>query len=54
MSLIGSLIERLKRWIARYKVALEYADVKNRQRPTPQLKWNGEMIGDFRRQSSDA
>jgi hypothetical protein len=54
MSLIGSLIEHLQRWIARYKVALEYADDKGLRRPTSEIEWNGEMIGDLRRRSSDA
>jgi hypothetical protein len=35
MRLIGSLIEHLQRWIARYKVALDYAEGKDRRRPTP-------------------
>ena len=54
MRLIGSLIEQLKHWIARYKVALDYADAKDRRRPTIEIEWNGEMIGDLRRRSSDA
>ena len=54
MRLIGSLIEQLKHWIARYKVALDYADAKERRRPTSEIEWNGEMIGDLRRRSSDA
>jgi len=54
MKLIGSLIERLQRWIARYKAALDYADARDRRLPAPEIEWNGEMVGDFRRRSSDA
>ena len=39
--------------IARYKAALDYAEIRERRRPTPELEWNGEMIGDLRRRSSD-
>ena len=34
MRRIESLIEQLKRWISRYKVALNYAEGKDRRRPT--------------------
>ena len=51
---IGSLLERLQRWIARYKVALDYADARDQRRPAPEIEWNGEMIGELRRRSSDA
>ena len=44
MRLIGSLIEHLQRWIARYKVALDYADARDGRRPKPEIEWNGEMI----------
>jgi hypothetical protein len=54
MKLIGSLIEHLQRWIARYGAALDYAEIRERRRPTPEIEWNGEMIGDLRRRSSDA
>jgi hypothetical protein len=54
MGLVGSLIERLQRWIARYRVALNYADAKDRRRLTPEIEWNGEVIGELRRRSSDA
>jgi hypothetical protein len=54
MRLIGSLIERFNRWLARYKAALDYADARDRRRPTPEIEWNGAMIGDLRRRSSDA
>jgi hypothetical protein len=54
MRLIGSLIERLQRWSARYKAALDYADAKNHRPPTPEIERNGAMIGDLRRRSSDA
>ena len=53
MRLIRSLIEHLQRWIARYRVALNYADAKDRHRLTPEIKLNGEMIGELRRQSAD-
>jgi hypothetical protein len=51
MKLIGSLIERLSRWVARYKAPLDYADARERRQPTPEIEWNGEMIGDLRRRS---
>ena len=54
MRLIGRLIEHLQRRIARYKVALDFADARDRRRSTIEIEWNGEMIGDLRRQSPDA
>jgi len=54
VKLIGSLIESLQRRIARYKVVLDYADDSERRRPTPEIEWNGAMIGDLRRRSLDA
>ena len=54
MRLIESLVLYLQRWIARYRVALDYADARDRRRPTSEIEWNGEMIGDLRRRSSDA
>jgi hypothetical protein len=33
---------------------LDYAEIRERRRPTPEIEWNGEMIGDLRRRSSDA
>jgi hypothetical protein len=54
MRLIGSLIEHLQRWIARYKAALDYADSFDRHQSRPEIEWNGEMVGDLRRRSSDA
>ena len=53
MKLIGNLIERLNRWIAMYKMALGY-EARERRRPSAEIKWNGQMIGDLRRRSSDA
>jgi hypothetical protein len=54
MRLVRSLIEHLRRWIARYKAALDYADARERRQPTREIEWNGEMIGDLRRRSFDA
>jgi hypothetical protein len=54
MRLIGSLIDRLQRWIARYKVTLDYAHARARREPPHEIEWNGAMIGDLRRRSSDA
>jgi hypothetical protein len=48
MKLIGNLVEHLQRWIARYKAALDYAEPRERRRPTPEIEWNGEMFGDLR------
>ena len=51
---IGKLFERLQRWIARYRAELEYAEARDRRRPTlAEMEWNGAMIGDLRRRSSD-
>jgi hypothetical protein len=50
MRLIGRLIEHLQRRIARYKVALDSADARDRRRSTIEIEWNREMIGDLRRQ----
>ena len=47
MRRLGSLIEQLKRWISRYRLALNYVDASDRRR-------NGKMIGELRRRSSDA
>ena len=52
MRFIRSLGEYLHRWIVRYKAALDYVDAGDR-RPTEEIEWNGEMIGDLRRRSSD-
>jgi len=54
MRLIESLMEQLRRWTARYKVVLDYADTRERRSPTPEIEWNGAMIGDMRRRSLDA
>jgi hypothetical protein len=54
MRLVRSLIERLQRWIARYRTALDYADTRNRRQPPSEIEWNGQMIGDLRRRSFDA
>jgi hypothetical protein len=55
MRLIGSFIERLRRWLARYKTELAQAEPSNQQRPLlAEIEWNGAMIGDLRRRSLDA
>ena len=54
MRLIESLIDRLQRWIARYRVALNYDGARDRRRPAPEIEWNGAMISDVRRRSFDA
>jgi hypothetical protein len=54
MEVIGSLIEHLQRWFARYKTELAYADARERRKPTTEIEWNGAMVGDLRRRSSDA
>jgi hypothetical protein len=53
MGLIGNLTNRLNRWIAMYKMALNY-DARERRQPSAEIEWNGQMIGDLRRRSSDA
>ncbi len=52
MRLIGRLIEHLQRRIARYKVALDSADARDRRRSTIEIEWNREMIGDLRREGT--
>ena len=47
MRRLGSLIEQLKRWISRYRLALNYTDARDRRR-------SGKVIGELRRRSSDA
>jgi hypothetical protein len=54
MRRIESLIEQLQRWISQYKVALNYSDTRDRRQPTREIEWNGKMIGELRRRSSDA
>jgi hypothetical protein len=55
MRLIGSLIEHLQRWFARYRIELAQAEASNEQRPSlAEIEWNGAMIGDLRRRSLDA
>jgi hypothetical protein len=54
MRLIQNLVDRLQRLIMRYKVTLDYADARARRGPTHEIEWNGAMIGDLRRRSSDA
>jgi hypothetical protein len=55
MRLIGSLIEHLQRWFARYRTELAHAEASNEQRPSlTETEWNGAMIGDLRRRSLDA
>jgi hypothetical protein len=55
MRLIGSLIEHLQRWFARYRTELAQAEASNEQRPSlTEIEWNGAMIGDLRRRSLDA
>jgi hypothetical protein len=54
MRLVRSLIERLQRWMARYKAALDYVDARDRRRATSEKERNRQMIGDLRRRSFDA
>ena len=35
------------------KLALDYADARERRKPTSEIKWNGATIGDLRRRSLD-
>jgi hypothetical protein len=53
MEVIGSLVEHLQRWSARYKTELAYAEARDRRRPPAEIEWNGAMIGDVRRRSLD-
>jgi hypothetical protein len=52
MEIIGSLIERLQRWFARYRAELVYPEARDRRRPIAEMEWNGAMIGDLRRRRS--
>jgi hypothetical protein len=55
MRLIGSFIEWLQRWFARYKAELAHAEARNRRRLTlAEIEWNSAKIGDLRRRSSEA
>jgi hypothetical protein len=54
MRLIVGLIQHLRRWIARYNVALNYADDRERRSPASEIEWNGAMIEDLKRRSADA
>jgi hypothetical protein len=54
MRLIQNLIDRLQRLIMQYKVTLDYAHARERLGSTREIEWNGAMIGDLRRRSSDA
>jgi hypothetical protein len=54
MRLIGSLIEYLQRWFARYRTELTHCEATNQHRPSlAEIEWNGAMIGDLRRRSLD-
>ena len=46
MRLIGSLMERLRRGIIRYKGAVSYADTQGQTGPSNEIEWNGEMTDD--------
>ena len=48
MRLIGSLMERLRRRIMRYKCTVSYADAKGQTGPSNEIEWNGEMTRDNR------
>jgi hypothetical protein len=50
---IGKLFKRLQRWFARYRAELEYAEARDRRPTLAEMEWNGAMIGDLRRRSSD-
>jgi hypothetical protein len=54
MESIGSLIERVRRWFARYRAELVYSEARDRRRPIAEMEWNGAMIGDLKRRSLDA
>jgi hypothetical protein len=54
METIGSLIEHLQRWFARYRAELVHAEARDRRRPIAEMEWSGAMIGDLRRRSLDA
>jgi hypothetical protein len=53
MEIIGSLIEHLQRWFARYRAEVTRAEARDRRRPAIEMEWNGAMVGDLRRRSSD-
>jgi hypothetical protein len=53
MEIIQSVIEHLQRWFARHKAELAHAEARDRRRPAIEMEWNGAMVGDLRRRSSD-
>jgi hypothetical protein len=54
MEVIGSLIERLQRWFARYRAELTHAEARDRrQQLLDEIEWNAATIGDLRRRSLD-
>jgi hypothetical protein len=42
MSLVRSLIERLKRWVTRYKATLDYANARDWRRPPHEIEWQND------------
>ncbi len=55
MEVVGSLIKHLQRWFVRYQTELVYAEARVRRQPTlAEIEWNGAMIGELGRRSSDA
>jgi hypothetical protein len=55
MEVIGSLIERLQRWFARYRTEVTHAEARDRHRRSlAEIEWNAATIGDLRRRSLDA
>jgi hypothetical protein len=55
MEIIGSLIEHVQRWFARYRAEVTHAEARDRRRQSlAEIEWNGVTIGDLRRRSLDA
>jgi hypothetical protein len=55
MEVIGSLIERVQRWFARYRAEVTHTEARDRRRQSlAEIELNGATIGDLRRRSLDA
>jgi hypothetical protein len=53
MRCLEQIVRHLQRWVRRYKVVLNYDDTIHRRSIPREIEWNGEMIGELRRQSAD-
>jgi hypothetical protein len=54
MEILRNLVKQIRQSLAGVKMALQDTDTRQRRRPEREVEWNGEMIGDLKRRSSDA